>query len=175
MNLVSQSINTLPHGNHRNAHGPCSTEFTSYSDDRRACNFQNRANSQYQLPTVGIWLNAPKGLGTGGNKPLMENRRAPMISATATGYTVGNALSSGVESRHAAGSHVRCLAAADKDQSQARSRSSARPAHISFRSLKSGAGKPVKATQPRPGWPSCLRRLQAQDGAFRRKPGTRFQ
>ena len=33
----------------------------------------------------------------------------------------------GVESGHAAGSRVRCLAQSDKDQGQARSRSSARP------------------------------------------------
>lgn len=40
--------------------------------------------SQCQLPAVDAGLEAPKGPGTGGNKPLMRNRRAPM-SATAIG------------------------------------------------------------------------------------------
>ena len=41
--------------------------------------------SQCQLPAVDAGLGAPKGLGTGGNKPLMRNRRAPDESATAIG------------------------------------------------------------------------------------------
>jgi hypothetical protein len=45
--------------------------------------------SATQLPAVAVRFNAPEGPGTGGNKPLMRNRKAPM-SAPATGITAGN-------------------------------------------------------------------------------------
>lgn len=50
---------------------------------------QSRVN---QCPAVGASAIAPKGLGTDGYKPLMQNRRAPSIERLRDRDTAGHTL-----------------------------------------------------------------------------------
>lgn len=50
-----------------------------------------------QFPAVGASVVGSKGLETGGNKPLMQNRRAPLFERRRERVTAGNILKCGID------------------------------------------------------------------------------